>query len=145
MTFRRAAAAALLAALAAGCASTSAPSGAHSAGPTAPPASSGPSGAWHPSDPAIPDICGTRLPDQAHDTLALIQAGGPYPYRSDGTVFGNRERLLPRQRSGYYHEFTVRTPGSRDRGARRIITGSGGEEYWTADHYASFKEIDTRC
>ncbi len=74
--------------------------------------------------------------------MALIRAGGPFPYpHSDNQVFDNRERLLPRHARGYYREFTVVTPGSEDRGARRIITGSSGEKYWTDDHYASFSRI----
>ena len=73
--------------------------------------------------------------------LALIRAGGPYPYRQDDGVFGNREGLLPRQPSGYYREYTVVTPGSDDRGPRRIISGADGDRYWTADHYASFRQI----
>ncbi|MFJ3976769.1 ribonuclease domain-containing protein [Streptomyces sp. NPDC090021] len=81
------------------------------------------------------------LPRQARDTLALIDKGGPYPYRQDGTVFGNFEKVLPRQKRGYYHEFTVRTPGERDRGARRIVTGEGGEFYYTDDHYQTFKAV----
>ncbi|MFJ3924423.1 ribonuclease domain-containing protein [Streptomyces sp. NPDC090022] len=82
-----------------------------------------------------------QLPPQARDTLALIDKGGPYPYRQDGTVFGNFEKALPRQQRGYYHEFTVKTPGSRDRGARRIVTGSGGEFYYTDDHYKTFEAV----
>ncbi|MFI8102919.1 ribonuclease domain-containing protein [Streptomyces sp. NPDC086023] len=81
------------------------------------------------------------LPVQARETLALIDRGGPYPYRQDGTVFGNFERVLPRQKRGYYHEYTVRTPGERDRGARRIVTGRGGEFYYTDDHYQSFRAV----
>ncbi|MEU9236776.1 ribonuclease domain-containing protein [Streptomyces subrutilus] len=81
------------------------------------------------------------LPQQARDVLALIDRGGPYPYRQDGTVFGNFEKVLPRQKRGYYHEFTVRTPGERDRGARRIVTGQGGEFYYTDDHYDTFKAV----
>ncbi|MEV7615970.1 ribonuclease domain-containing protein [Streptomyces sp. NPDC089799] len=82
-----------------------------------------------------------RLPRQARDTLALIDQGGPYPYRQDGTVFGNFEKALPRQKRGYYHEFTVRTPGERDRGARRLVTGGGGELYYTDDHYDTFRAV----
>ncbi|MEU4726674.1 ribonuclease domain-containing protein [Streptomyces sp. NPDC023588] len=81
------------------------------------------------------------LPQQARDVLALIDKGGPYPYRQDGTVFGNFEKVLPRQKRGYYHEFTVRTPGERDRGARRIVTGEGGEFFYTDDHYETFKAV----
>lgn len=81
------------------------------------------------------------LPAQARDTLALIDAGGPFPYDEDGSVFGNREELLPEQDYGYYHEFTVATPGLDHRGARRIVTGAAGY-YWTADHYQTFERID---
>jgi ribonuclease T1 len=79
-----------------------------------------------------------RLPPEARETLRLIAAGGPYPYREDGVVFQNRERLLPGEPSGYYREFTVPTPGSANRGARRIIAGKNGERYYTADHYRTF-------
>jgi ribonuclease T1 len=82
-----------------------------------------------------------ELPIEARATLALIKSGGPFPYAQDGRVFSNRERLLPTQRRGYYREYTVRTPGLRDRGARRIVAGSGGEYYYSADHYRSFKRI----
>ena len=88
----------------------------------------------------------SALPAEARTTHRLILAGGPFPYSKDGTVFGNRERLLPRARRGFYREYTVRTPGSRDRGVRRIVCG--GERpttpeacFYTADHYASFKLI----
>jgi ribonuclease T1 len=87
-----------------------------------------------------------QLPDQARQTERLIRSGGPFPYAKDGTVFGNRERLLPRERRGHYREYTVKTPGSRDRGARRIVCGGAKPAapeacYYTADHYASFKRI----
>ncbi len=82
-----------------------------------------------------------RLPAEARLTLRRIDDGGPFPYEKDGAVFGNFERRLPREKRGYYHEYTVRTPGERDRGARRIVTGSGGEIYYTDDHYASFKAV----
>ncbi|MEU5808333.1 ribonuclease domain-containing protein [Streptomyces sp. NPDC047718] len=82
-----------------------------------------------------------ELPRQARDVLALIDEGGPYPYRQDGTVFGNFEKVLPRQERGYYREYTVKTPGERDRGPRRIVTGRGGEFYYTDDHYDSFKAV----
>ncbi|MFF8769154.1 ribonuclease domain-containing protein [Kitasatospora sp. NPDC015120] len=112
------------------------------------PAGTAPAGAatgWVPTDPAMADVCRTTLPGQALDTLGLIAKGGPYPYRSDGIVFENRESRLPRKASGYYHEFTVVTPGSADRGTRRVVTGDSGEQYWTADHYGTFQEIDARC
>ncbi|MTD55355.1 ribonuclease domain-containing protein [Amycolatopsis pithecellobii] len=84
----------------------------------------------------------SSLPPEATDTYDEIQQGGPYPYPQDGTVFQNREGLLPGCASGYYHEYTVETPGSDDRGARRIITGEGGEYFYTSDHYASFDLVD---
>jgi ribonuclease T1 len=83
----------------------------------------------------------SALPAEARRTLALIDKGGPYPYARDGIVFGNVERHLPGQRRGYYHEYTVKTPGSHDRGARRIITGKAGEIYYTDDHYNSFRAV----
>ena len=87
-----------------------------------------------------------ELPQQARQTEQLIRSGGPFPYAKDGTVFGNRERQLPREKRGYYREYTVKTPGSRDRGARRIVCGGAKPAapeacYYTADHYASFKRI----
>jgi ribonuclease T1 len=81
------------------------------------------------------------LPLEARETLNLIRQGGPFPYAKDGAVFGNREGLLPQKPRGYYHEYTVNTPGARDRGARRIISGAGGELYYTDDHYRSFRRI----
>lgn len=85
----------------------------------------------------------SALPPQAADTWKLIKAGGPFPYpRNDGVVFDNREKALPRKASGYYHEYTVKTPGSPDRGARRLITGQSQELYYTGDHYASFVVVD---
>lgn len=86
------------------------------------------------------------LPPEAQATQQLIRRGGPFPYAKDGDTFGNRERLLPRQARGYYREYTVRTPGSRDRGARRIVCGGAQPTqpdacYYTDDHYASFRRI----
>jgi ribonuclease T1 len=92
-------------------------------------------------DSGLPTVQVADLPTEAQRTLDLIAAGGPYPYSRDGVVFQNRERLLPRKAGGYYHEYTGPTPGEDDRGARRIITGRGGERYWTADHYTSFRVI----
>lgn len=83
-----------------------------------------------------------ELPPEAADTAGLIARGGPFPYPQDGTVFQNREDLLPGCVEGYYHEYTVETPGSPHRGARRIVTGDAGEHFYTADHYASFVLID---
>ena len=90
---------------------------------------------------SIADVGLADLPREARATVELIQQGGPFPYRKDGVTFGNRERLLPQARRGYYREYTVSTPGSRDRGARRIVTGSNGELYYTDDHYRSFRRI----
>jgi ribonuclease T1 len=82
-----------------------------------------------------------ELPDEAGQTLRLIDSDGPFPYDRDGVVFGNFEGVLPDHQRGYYHEYTVPTPGESDRGARRIVTGGPGEYYWTGDHYASFERI----
>ncbi|MBP7442573.1 MAG: ribonuclease [Thauera sp.] len=94
------------------------------------------------SDTRLPSHAG--LPPEAIETLALIQRGGPFPYRKDGTTFQNRERLLPAKPRGYYREYTVPTPGARDRGARRIVAGGNPPEvfYYTADHYSSFRQIE---
>ena len=81
------------------------------------------------------------LPYEARQTLTLIRNGGPYPYSRDGAVFANRERRLPRAPRGTYREYTVKTPASRDRGARRIIAASGDAFWYTADHYRSFRRI----
>ena len=82
-----------------------------------------------------------QLPLEAVTTLRLIAAGGPYPYAQDNMIFGNYGGTLPRERRGYYREFTVRTPGASTRGTLRVVVGSGGEDYYTADHYASFDWI----
>lgn len=86
-------------------------------------------------------IAATALPVEARQTLTLIERGGPFPYRRDGVVFQNREGRLPKRERAYYHEYTVPTPGSHDRGARRIVTGSVGEYYYSDDHYRSFRRI----
>jgi ribonuclease T1 len=93
------------------------------------------------ADTGIGAIPVAQLPVEARETLRLIRSGGPFEYAKDGAVFGNREHLLPRRPRGYYREYTVRTPGARDRGARRIIAGQAGELYYTDDHYRSFKRI----
>jgi ribonuclease T1 len=98
---------------------------------------------------ALPEVAVTALPPEARETLALIKQGGPFPYRKDGSTFGNFEKRLPLRNRGYYKEYTVKTPGSRDRGARRIVAGAGatgdvrtsGEYYYTDDHYESFRRI----
>jgi ribonuclease T1 len=82
-----------------------------------------------------------ELPSEARQTIALIRKGGPFAYAKDGAIFGNREGALPKQRRGYYREYTVKTPGLRARGARRIIWGAGGEFYYTEDHYIHFQRV----
>ncbi|MEU5463738.1 ribonuclease domain-containing protein [Streptomyces althioticus] len=94
--------------------------------------------AWAEGMP-VTDVSG--LPAEARRTLRLIDEGGPFPYERDGSVFGNFEGLLPRRERGYYREYTVPTPGSDDRGARRLVTGRNGETYYTDDHYASFTAV----
>ncbi|HMK33929.1 MAG TPA: ribonuclease domain-containing protein [Desulfomonilaceae bacterium] len=113
-----------------------------------------PSGSWRIADTAsarspfrqflpasIAPIDVSRLPQEALHTLTVIKRGGPFPYPKDGVVFGNREGRLPARHRGYYREYTVKTPGSRGRGARRIIAGAGGDYYYTDDHYNTFRSI----
>ena len=91
---------------------------------------------------ASPDwVAKADLPAEARQTLALIKAGGPYPYARDGIVFGNFEKRLPQRFRGYYREYTVKSPWRNDRGPRRIIAGEGGEFYYTDDHYRTFRRI----
>lgn len=88
----------------------------------------------------------SQLPDEGQRTYRLILQGGPFPYEKDGSIFGNRERLLPLQQRGFYREYTVATPQARERGARRIVCGGPQRApevcYYTADHYASFQRLD---
>jgi ribonuclease T1 len=107
---------------------------------------SAPAAARGPVDSGDSTVALTALPQEAQQTQRLILAGGPFPYAKDGVVFGNRERLLPGRQRGFYREYTVPTPGSRDRGARRIVCGGRQPTnpeacYYTADHYASFQRI----
>ncbi|MDI1261005.1 ribonuclease domain-containing protein [Aquabacterium sp.] len=113
----------------------------------------GVSPAWarsSPAESALNSAIGlSQLPTQAQDVHRRILAGGPFKYTKDGTVFGNRERALPRKPRGFYHEYTVPTPGSRTRGARRIVCGGEVVQipetcFYTEDHYSSFKPIDPR-
>ena len=87
----------------------------------------------------------TSLPKEGQETLILVKQGGPFPYEKDGKIFGNYEARLPKQKRGYYHEYTVKTPKVRSRGARRIIAGgqpmTSGEYYYTENHYENFKRI----
>lgn len=89
----------------------------------------------------LDEIARSALPPEARETLERIDRGEPVLHRKDGTTFHNRERLLPQHERSYYREYTVRTPGRRDRGARRIVVGAGGERYYTDDHYRSFQRI----
>ncbi|MGH8620938.1 MAG: ribonuclease domain-containing protein [Burkholderiales bacterium] len=89
----------------------------------------------------IPEVAAGELPAEARATIALIRKGGPFPYQRDGIEFRNFEKRLPVMPRGYYREYTVRTPGTKDRGARRIVAGRGGELYYTDDHYDSFRRI----
>jgi ribonuclease T1 len=104
-------------------------------------------GSWtdRPAESQPAAIRVAELPRQGRETYELIRQGGPFPYGKDGAVFGNRERSLPAEKRGFYREYTVTTPGSRDRGARRIVCGGPQRTpyacYYTADHYASFRKI----
>ena len=95
---------------------------------------------------AVASVAFTGLPPQGQDVMEQIRQGGPFRYEKDGTVFGNRERLLPSQKRGYYREYTVPTPGLNHRGARRIVCGgqrprAPDDCYYTEDHYSSFRLI----
>lgn len=99
-----------------------------------------------PAEAALPTCALSSLPPEATKTANLIKAGGPFPYDQDGTVFQNREAILPAQSTGYYHEYTVKTPNVSTRGARRIVTGgtpltAPPNWYYTGDHYASFCKV----
>lgn len=107
-----------------------------------------PSPAWakRPANQDLRSVAFAELPKEAQTTDRLIRAGGPFPYPKDGIVFGNRERILPGKPRGFYREYTVKTPGSRDRGARRIVCGGHQPTrpeacFYTGDHYASFALI----
>jgi ribonuclease T1 len=87
----------------------------------------------------------SQLPPQATQVWQLIRRGGPFPYRQDGGVFGNREARLPTRPASFYHEYTVPTPGQHDRGPRRLITGGADELYYTGDHYVTFVAVDPKA
>jgi ribonuclease T1 len=93
-----------------------------------------------PSAPAA-QVAAKDLPKEAREALALVKKGGPFPYAKDGAVFGNREGRLPAKKRGYYREYTVKTPGERTRGKRRIVAGRDGDYWYTDDHYATFRRI----
>lgn len=90
---------------------------------------------------AVNSVLASELPHEARQTLILIKTGGPFPYARDGIVFGNYEKRLPLKQRGYYLEYTVKTPGRRDRGPRRIVAGERAEYYYTDDHYRTFRRI----
>ena len=94
-----------------------------------------------PGKTGMREVAAAELPVEARRTLELIRKGGPFPYDRDGATFGNFEKRLPVKGRGYYQEYTVRTPGASNRGARRIVAGKGGELYYTDDHYQSFRRI----
>jgi len=115
------------------------PGPAATSGASARPGSATPAG----RDPAsgLPLVDLASLPREARQTVALVERGGPFPYRRDGVVFDNRQRVLPRQAPGYYREYTVPTPGSDDRGARRLVSGDQADLFYTDDHYLSFVRV----
>ena len=94
-----------------------------------------------PVEVSMPQVPLAELPREARDTLSLVRKGARLPFAKDGAVFGNREGHLPKRPRGYYREYTVKTPGERSRGARRLVIGSRGEVYYTADHYNTFRLV----
>ena len=112
--------------------------------PTAATATSGKaSGSAPGASSGLPVKALSSLPKETADTWKLIQQGGPFPYpKNDGVVFHNNGNVLPRNKDGYYHEYTVDTPGAKTRATRRLITGSQRELYYTDDHYDSFVVVD---
>jgi ribonuclease T1 len=100
-----------------------------------------PTFAREPQRTKLTEVTLADLPKEGRATLVTIQQGGPFPYKRDGVVFGNFERRLPEKKRGYYREYTVPTPGARDRGARRIIVGQAEEYYYTDDHYQTYRRI----
>ena len=95
----------------------------------------------HNDNTVLAPVAVAELPTEARTTLRLIKQGGPFPYPRDGVIFGNFEKRLPQQPRGYYHEYTVKTPGARNRGARRIVCGIPVECYYSGDHYRTFRRI----
>lgn len=105
-----------------------------------PPLSAGPQATSAPAPHAHVPM--SALPKEVAATWGLLTSNGPFPYAQDGAVFGNVERRLPIRHRGYYHEYTVKTPGARDRGARRIVVGKDLDVWYTANHYDSFVRVD---
>jgi ribonuclease T1 len=108
---------------------------------TSPTAARAPAGTSATPSSGLPTVPVAVLPPEARSMLTLIDKGGPFRYRQDGTVFSNVEGLLPARPAGYYREYTVVTPGSPDRGTRRLVVGRDGDVYYTSDHYASFRQV----
>ena len=99
-------------------------------------------GHHHARNDAVPDAVSVAvLPAEARTTLSLVHHHGPFPYPRDGVIFSNFEHRLPQQSRGYYHEYTVKTPGAHNRGAQRIVCGPLPECYYTGDHYQTFQRI----
>jgi ribonuclease T1 len=111
-------------------------------GGVAAPAPAAARGSRAPRQEALGTIAEASLPREARSTLALIRRGGPFPYSRDGVVFENRERRLPAAPRGSYHEYTVPTPGARDRGPRRLVAARDGAIYWSPDHYRTFLRVE---
>jgi ribonuclease T1 len=133
---------ALLAAVGIGYAVDALHSSSSPSSPSSSPSSSRSPAASSSAPVATPTVALSQLPPQVAQTVRLIEADGPFPYSQDGVVFDNNEHLLPVQPRGYYHEYTVPTPGASDRGARRIVTGRDGAFYYTDDHYDSFRRVN---
>lgn len=110
------------------------------AAPTADPGPPAPAASDTPRS-GLPEVATAELPPEAREVLGAIARGGPYDYPQDDQVFGNREGRLPDREHGYYREYTVPTPGESDRGARRLVVGEGGDVYYTADHYRTFRQV----
>lgn len=121
----------LLAAVSAGC----------SADTAAPPVTTTSAQVARAGTSGLPTVAREDLPVEAQQTYDLILDGGPYPYSQDDRVFGNREGILPQEEYGWYREYTVETPGSDDRGARRFVVSEDGVFFYTDDHYDSFREV----
>lgn len=110
-----------------------------------PAVTAGPAGSGHqkavPGTSGLPTVAVSDLPPEAQQTYEVILAGGPYPYPQDGQIFGNREKRLPWRDYGWYREYTVETPGSPDRGARRFVVSEDRLFFYTDDHYGTFQEV----
>ncbi len=126
-----------------GCAGTSADAAAGEAGGSSAQAAASQYADLAPAEPTtdLGSMTVEQLPPEGIETLELIASDGPFPYDQDGSTFNNREGILPQQPRGFYAEYTVITPDSDDRGARRIVAGDDGSRFYTSDHYSSFREV----